>query len=108
VAGIVLLVCASVATAATQAPATRTAGATRRPRPNLIVVVADGLRVDRLQSRYMRFLHGIGSNGVVFSRAYAPAPSRTPSVASLLAFLALITLVLKTIVEYRTRRSIEQ
>ena len=83
-AGIVLLACASVATAAAQAPATRTAEATRGPRPNLIVVVADGLRVDRLQSRYMRSLHGIGSNGVVFGRAYAPAPSRTPSVASLL------------------------
>ena len=79
-----LLACASMATAAAQAPATRTAEATRGPRPNLIVVVADGLRVDRLQSRYMRFLHGIGSNGVVFGRAYAPAPSRTPSVASLL------------------------
>jgi arylsulfatase A-like enzyme len=64
--------------------ATGFAAAAEKARPNLIVVVTDGLRADRATPAAMPFLSSVGNMGVVFRRAYAPAPARTPSLTSLL------------------------
>ena len=62
-------------------------GAPRRP--NVLIVVVDTLRADRLgavdaSSSLMPFLDGVAARGVVFRRAYAPSSWTVPSVASLL------------------------
>lgn len=61
----------------------------RRPRPNLIVVVVDTLRADRLAAYGNRrgltpFLDELARRGTVFAHAYAGSSWTCPSVASLL------------------------
>jgi len=56
--------------------------------PNLVIILADTLRADRLgaygsPTGRTPFLDGLAARGVVFSRAYAPSSWTTPSVASL-------------------------
>lgn len=61
-----------------------------RPMPNVIVVLVDTLRADRLSlyghdAALAPTLDAIGRDGLVFERAMAPAPWTQPSVASLFA-----------------------
>jgi arylsulfatase A-like enzyme len=63
-------------------------GCARRPAPNIVVVVVDTLRADRLGAYGNRrgltpFLDSLAARGYVFRRAYAQSPWTNPSVASL-------------------------
>jgi arylsulfatase A-like enzyme len=58
------------------------------PRPNILMVVIDTLRADRLgcygnDQGLTPFLDSLAARGVVFHRAYAPSSWTSPSVASL-------------------------
>ncbi len=64
------------------------AGCAREPRPNLILVIVDALRADRLgcygyERSRTPFLDSLAERGTVFRRAYAAAPWTNPSIASL-------------------------
>jgi arylsulfatase A-like enzyme len=64
------------------------AGERSGARPNILVVLVDTLRADRLgaygSTRGLTpFLDGLAARGCVFERAYAPSPWTNPSVASL-------------------------
>jgi arylsulfatase A-like enzyme len=63
--------------------------ASETPRPNVLIVVIDTLRADRLgvygSTRGLTpFLDELATRGVVFERAYAPSSWTSPSVATLL------------------------
>lgn len=58
------------------------------PRPNVVVVLADTLRADRLGGArhtpsLTPFLDSLAAEGTTFARAYAPSSWTSPSVASL-------------------------
>jgi arylsulfatase A-like enzyme len=60
-----------------------------RPKPNIILVVVDTLRADRVGAygnpdRLTPFLDELAARGVVFTRAYASSSWTNPSVASLM------------------------
>ena len=66
----------------------RTAVAAQQPPPNVIVVLVDTLRADRLgvygnRNGLTPYLDGLARRGTVFSNAYAPSSWTCPSVASL-------------------------
>lgn len=76
-------------TASTAAP-TATTGDTAAPRPNVLVVVADDMGVDKLATYgapgllpRMPVVEGLASTGLVFERAYA-LPRSAPARATLL------------------------
>ena len=63
--------------------------AAARPRPNIILILVDTLRADRVGAyagarRLTPFLDSLAANGVVFEHAYAQSSWTSPSVASLL------------------------
>src|SRR5262249_45410625 len=63
-------------------------GSARQERPNVLVVLIDTLRADRLGAYGNRrgltpFLDGLAQRGTLFEHAYAPSCWRVPSVASL-------------------------
>jgi arylsulfatase A-like enzyme len=66
----------------------RTSVAAQQPPPNVIVVLVDTLRADRLgvygnRSGLTPYLDGLARRGTVFSNVYAPSSWTCPSVASL-------------------------
>jgi arylsulfatase A-like enzyme len=56
---------------------------TAAARPNLLLVVIDGLRADRLDADHTPNLLRLARTGVQFRQARAPAPWTRPSIASL-------------------------
>jgi len=52
-------------------------------RPNVVLIVVDTLRADRLGKGLTPFLDDLARRGVVFTHAYAPSSWTWPSVASL-------------------------
>ena len=53
------------------------------PRPNVLLVVVDTLRADRLTAELMPALSGFADEGLRFSGAQSPRAKTTPAVASL-------------------------
>ncbi len=71
------------------ASSTQSGAAPNPSQPNIIIIVADALRADRLGSlgnaaKLTPTLDALAAEGVLFERAYSAAPWTLPSVASLL------------------------
>ena len=52
--------------------------------PNILLIVVEGLRADRLDARTAPTLERLASRGARFDRAYASSPERLPALATLL------------------------
>lgn len=75
---------APTSASAASAPARGDAPAPAGLPPNILLVVVEGMRADRLDARTAPALDRLASRGARFDRAYASTPERLPALATLL------------------------